>query len=53
MDNVICEPFSRWPRSWYDLFVSRENEPFADLSEWNDFHRRMSNARQARHEHPQ
>ena len=32
------------PRSWYDLFRSRESEPLTNLSEWASFLNRLKRA---------
>ena len=43
MFNVLPRAVSA-PRSWYDLFLSRESEPLTNLSEWASFLNRLKRA---------
>jgi len=43
MFNVLPRAVSA-PRSWYDLFRSRESEPLTNLSEWASFLNRLKRA---------
>jgi len=43
MYNVLPRAASA-PRSWYDLFLGREREPPANLSEWDGFLSRLKRA---------
>ena len=40
----ICRCVDDAPRSWYDLFRSRESEPLTNLSEWASFLNRLKRA---------